>query len=96
MLSEKAVLAQAGGQFNCAQHVCNGHMDRSCLRVRTAFAGLVRSEFVGNNCACCVHTRAGRVAEAGIALQKNIVADVKQREFRSVNELGWRINQLIS
>lgn len=70
------------GQFNCAQHVCNGHMDRSCLRVRSAFAGLVRSEFVGNNCACCVHTSGGRVADAGIALQKNIVADVKQREFR--------------
>ena len=27
--------------------------------------GVVRSEFVGNNCACCVNRRSGRVAEAG-------------------------------
>lgn len=27
--------------------------------------GVVRSEFVGTNCACCVNRRSGRVAEAG-------------------------------
>ena len=68
--------------FSCATHQCNNYMDRSCLKVRNAMPGVVRSEFVGANCACCVNRRSGRVAEAGIELQKNIVADVKAREFR--------------
>ena len=70
--------------FSCATHQCNNYMDRSCLKVRNAMPGVVRSEFVGANCACCVNRRSGRVAEAGIELQKNIVADVKAREFRWV------------